>query len=52
MALAWILIDERVTSVIIGASSVSQLTANLKAIDAPAFSPEELHLINTVLHSN
>lgn len=52
MALAWILIDERVTSVIIGASSVSQLTANLKAIDAPAFSPEELHLINTLLHSN
>lgn len=52
MALAWILTDQRVTSVIIGASSVSQLTANLKAIDAPAFSPEELHLINTVLHSN
>lgn len=52
MALAWILTDERVTSVIIGASSVSQLTANLKAINTPAFTPEELSFISTVLHSN
>lgn len=49
MALAWILTDERVTSVIIGASSVRQLTANLKAIDAPAFSTEELRQIAEIL---
>ena len=42
MAIAWILNDKRVTSVIIGASSVNQLLANLQALDAPSFSPEEL----------
>lgn len=49
MALAWILADSRVTSVIIGASSVKQLTANLKAVDSPGFTSEELALIETVL---
>lgn len=42
MAIAWLLDDRRVTSVIVGASSVRQLEANLKAIDAPAFTPDEL----------
>ena len=49
MALAWILTDPRVTSVIIGASSVRQLTANLRSIDSPGFSPEELSLIQSVI---
>lgn len=49
MALAWILTDERVTSVIIGASSVSQLVANLKAIDSVSFSEEEFNQINDIL---
>lgn len=42
MALSWLLRDERVTSVIIGASSVSQLQDNLKAIENLDFTEEEL----------
>jgi len=49
MALAWILTDERVTSVIIGASSVAQLKANLRAVDNPTFTPDELHLIDSII---
>ena len=45
MALAWLLKDSRVTSVIIGASSVPQIEDNLKALDNAGFSPEELALI-------
>lgn len=41
MALAWILKDEYVTSVIIGSSSVNQLEKNLKALDSAPFSAEE-----------
>lgn len=49
MALAWILTDERVTSVIIGASSVKQLKNNLQAINMPEFTDDELELISSVL---
>lgn len=49
MALAWILTDERVTSVIIGASSVAQLKANLRAVDNPTFTSDELHLIDSII---
>ncbi len=42
MALAWVLADVRVTSVIVGASSCVQLADNLKAIGSPAFSADEL----------
>lgn len=49
MALAWILTDKRVTSVIIGASSVRQLNDNLKAIDGLSFSEEELKQINYII---
>ena len=45
MALAWLLKDDRVTSVIIGASSVPKIEDNLKAMDNTEFSPEELALI-------
>ena len=45
MALSWLLNDARVTSVIIGASSVAQLEDNLQCLGAPAFSQEELDLI-------
>lgn len=46
MALSWLLRDERVTSVIIGASSVSQLQDNLKAIENLDFTEEELREID------
>lgn len=49
MALAWLLRDERVSSLIIGASSVAQLLDNLKALDAPAFTPDELVRIEQIL---
>ena len=42
MALAWLLRDERVSSVIIGASSVAQIEENLKALRNTTFSAEEL----------
>lgn len=46
MALAWNLKDDLVTSVIVGASSISQLSDNLKAIENTTFCPEELKLID------
>lgn len=42
MALAWILRDSVVTSVLIGASKPSQILDNIKALSNTAFSPEEL----------
>jgi L-glyceraldehyde 3-phosphate reductase len=42
MALAWTLRDPRVTSTLIGASSVAQLEENLAALDHLDFKPEEL----------
>jgi len=46
LALAWALRDPRVTSVLIGASSVRQLEANVAALDAPDLSAEELAAID------
>jgi len=46
MALAWALRDERVTSVLVGASSVEQLDNSLDAVHNLAFSPEELAKID------
>ena len=46
MSLAWILKDKRVTSVLIGASSVQQLQDNLKTLVNTEFSTEELELID------
>ena len=48
MALAWVLKDELVTSVIIGASSVKQLEDNLKAIGNTQFTEEELKEIEGI----
>lgn len=50
MALAWVLKDERITSAIVGASSVRQLAANLKALDNLSFEKEELTLIESILN--
>ena len=47
MSLAWLLKDEQVTSVIVGASSVGQLADNLKAIENTHFSDEELKAIDS-----
>jgi L-glyceraldehyde 3-phosphate reductase len=42
LALAWTLRDPRVTSTLIGASSVRQLEQNVAALDALDFTPDEL----------
>jgi len=42
MALAWVLRDARVTSALIGASSVAQLEANLAAVENLGFTDSEL----------
>lgn len=46
MALAWILKDNIVTSVLIGTSKPEQILMNLEAMDNIAFSSEELKLID------
>jgi L-glyceraldehyde 3-phosphate reductase len=46
MAIAWTVRDERVTSALIGASSVKQLDENLDALDAPSFTEVELAAID------
>jgi L-glyceraldehyde 3-phosphate reductase len=46
MALQWALRDNRVTSAVIGASSVEQLDVNLDALTGPAFTDEELAAID------
>ena len=46
MALQWALRDPRVTSAVIGASSVEQLDTNLDALAGPAFTEEELAAID------
>jgi L-glyceraldehyde 3-phosphate reductase len=42
LALTWLLRDERVTSVLVGASSVAQLDDNLSALDRLGFDDDEL----------
>lgn len=48
MALAWVLRDGVVTSVLIGASKPSQILDNIKAINNTAFSAEELKRIDEI----
>lgn len=49
MALAWVLRRDEVTSVLIGASSTAQLEDNVKAIDGPQFTSDELEAIERIL---
>ncbi len=49
MALAWLLKDPRVTTVLIGASSVNQLEQNLACRETAEFSDEELQKIEAIL---
>ncbi|MER7369807.1 L-glyceraldehyde 3-phosphate reductase [Nonomuraea wenchangensis] len=48
MALSWTLRDPRVTSVLIGASSVAQLEDNVACVDGPAFTEDELEAIDKI----
>ena len=49
MALAWLLKDSRVTSVLVGASSVEQLLGNLKALENTGFPSSQIARINEIL---
>lgn len=51
MALAWVLRDPRITTVLIGASSINQLEQNLACRDQPNFTSDELNQIETILKS-
>lgn len=48
LALSWVLRDPRITSALIGASSVAQLEANVAALGAPALTDQELAQIDTL----
>ena len=49
MAISWILKDDRITSVLIGASKTSQIIDSVKATENTSFSDEELVSINAIL---
>ena len=48
MALKWVLKDEVVTRVLIGASRPQQILDNIKVIESAGFTEEELRLIDEV----
>ncbi|TDW48155.1 L-glyceraldehyde 3-phosphate reductase [Flavobacterium sp. 270] len=50
MALAWLLRDPRVTSVLIGSSKPAQITDSIEALKNTSFTEEELTVINNILH--
>ena len=52
LSLAWLLHHEYVTSVIVGASSVQQLTTNLKALNSPGFDESEMREIEQIVQGN
>ena len=49
MSLSWLLRDERVTSVLIGASSTAQIEENLRSLQGLDFSEEELTRIESLM---
>ena len=51
MALSWLLKDKRITSVLIGVSSVEQLNNNLETLNNLDYSATELKEIETILKS-
>lgn len=49
MAIAWLLKDKRVTSVLVGVSNKEQLLDNLRSLKSTDFSEEELKAIRTII---
>jgi len=49
IALAWLLKDKRITSVLIGASSPAQLLDSILCLSTPDFSQDELGSIESIL---
>jgi L-glyceraldehyde 3-phosphate reductase len=48
MALAWVLKDDAVTSVLIGASKAEQISENVKIIESAKFTKEEINKIDNI----
>jgi len=51
MALSWVLKDQEITSVLIGASKVEQILENVEIVNASEFSQGELARINEIVNS-
>jgi L-glyceraldehyde 3-phosphate reductase len=49
MAIAWLLKDHRITSVLVGASSIGQLQNSIDALNAVEFNTDELQRIESIL---
>lgn len=49
MALSWVLRDDKITTVLIGASRPEQITENLQAVFKTSFSEEELKAIDNIV---
>ena len=49
MALSWVLRDARITSALVGASSLSQIKDNVKSVEQTGFSSEELQKLDRIL---
>lgn len=52
MAIAWVLRNGKVASVLVGASTVSQIEDNVAALNNLTFNPEELNQIDSILKVN
>ena len=49
MALSWVLRDQRITSALVGASSLSQIKDNVKSVEQTTFTSEELQKLDRIL---
>ena len=49
MALKWVVKDDDVTSVLVGASKPQQILENLKIMEGAGFSEDELRMIDEVV---
>jgi L-glyceraldehyde 3-phosphate reductase len=49
MAIAWVLRNGKVSSVLVGASNVQQMMENIKTLENLDFTAEELQLIDDIL---
>ena len=49
MALKWVVKDDDVTSVLVGASKPQQILENLKIMEGAGFSEEELRMFDEVV---
>jgi Predicted oxidoreductases (related to aryl-alcohol dehydrogenases) len=52
MALSWVVSDKRVTTVIVGASSVNQLAGSLGTLDSPKLSETDLKLVREIVEKD